>query len=190
MNRSSCEMLINAVLKADFEASELDFEDAGSRQNLMNQIFEIFQASSSAFYITEQICNKHYKNSCSTRNLINHLATKKEDFMIILTHQTEVTPHRNSQSFRKFIKELDPAFIIPDVKLVKQIIHRSYNSTFPLVQEFINNNSISINLTTDMWTGRNRQEHIRYPHNADNISSAKALNGLNWSGLGSNPGLD
>ncbi|CAB4439594.1 unnamed protein product [Rhizophagus irregularis] len=96
----------------------------------------------------------------------------------------------HSESFRKFIKELDPAFIIPDVKLVKQIIHRSYNSTFPLVQEFINNNSISINLTTDMWTGQNRQEHIRYSHNADNISSAKALNGLNWSGLGSNPGLD
>ncbi|CAB5357250.1 unnamed protein product [Rhizophagus irregularis] len=95
--------------------------------------------------------------------------------LIISTHQTKVTPHRNSrqnelyklltdwiildvqplnivhlESFRKFIKELDPAFIMPDVKLVKQIIHRSYNSTFPLVQEFINNNSISINLTTDM----------------------------------------
>ncbi|CAB4404609.1 unnamed protein product [Rhizophagus irregularis] len=73
---------------------------------------------------------------------------------------------------------------MPDVKLVKQIIHRSYN-----------NNSISINLTTDMWTGQNRQdflgvtcsfldknfilyeftltvEHIRYLHNADNISNA------------------
>lgn len=39
---------------------------------------------------TEQICNKHYKNGCSTGNLINHLAnrhkiteeTKKEDFMV------------------------------------------------------------------------------------------------------------
>ena len=37
----------------------------------------------------KQICNKHYKNGCSTGNLINHLAnkhkiteeTKKEDFI-------------------------------------------------------------------------------------------------------------
>ncbi|CAG8717067.1 647_t:CDS:2, partial [Dentiscutata erythropus] len=35
--------------------------------------------------------------------------------------------------FRRFINELDPAFIIPDVKLVKQIIHHAYNYCVPLL---------------------------------------------------------
>ena len=62
-----------------------------------------------------------------------------------------------SESFRKLIKELDPAFIVPDVKLIKQIIHKSYNHTFPLIKKFLHDNSISVCLTTDMWTARNRQ---------------------------------
>lgn len=79
--------------------------------------------------------------------------------------------------------------------MIKQIIQEAYNYTLPLIQQFIENNSISISLTTDMWTGRNRQgflgvtcsfldknftiheviltvEHIRYPHTAENISDA------------------
>lgn len=100
-----------------------------------------------------------------------------------------------SDSFRKFIKELDPAFKIPSVKSIKQTIQEAYNYTLPLIQQFIENNSISVSLTTDMWTGRNRQgflgvtcsfldknftiheiiltvEYIRYPHTAENISDA------------------
>jgi hypothetical protein len=100
-----------------------------------------------------------------------------------------------SESFHKFIKELDPAFTIPDTRLIKQTIQNAYNNTFPLIQEFVENNSISVNLTTDMWTGRNRQgflgvtcsfldksfiiheviltiEYLRYPHTAQNISDA------------------
>ena len=100
-----------------------------------------------------------------------------------------------SESFRKFVKELDPAFKIPSVKLIKQTIQEAYNHTLPLIQQFVKNNSISVSLTTDMWTGRNRQgflgvtcsfldknftiheiiltiEYIRYPHTAENISDA------------------
>ena len=100
-----------------------------------------------------------------------------------------------SESFRKLIKELDPAFIVPDVKLIKQIIHKSYNHTFPLIKKFLHDNSISVCLTTDMWTAKNRQgflgvtcffldknfviqeviltvEYVRYPHTAENISDA------------------
>jgi hypothetical protein len=100
-----------------------------------------------------------------------------------------------SESFHKFIKELDAAFTIPDTRLIKQTIQNAYNNTFPLIQEFVENNSISVNLTTDMWTGRNRQgflgvtcsfldksfdiheviltiEYLRYPHTAQNISDA------------------
>src|SRR5215469_16999888 len=98
-----------------------------------------------------------------------------------------------SEYFRKFIKGLDPAFIIPDVKLIKQIIHKSYNNSIILIQNFLENNSISVSLTTDMWTGRNRLgflgvtcsfldknftiheitltvEYVRYPHTAQHIS--------------------
>ncbi len=90
---------------------------------------------------------------------------------------------------------MDPAFKVPDVKSVKQIIQDSYNRTLPLVQKFVEDNAISVSLTTDMWTGRNRLgflgvtcsfldknftiheiiltiEHIRYPHTAQNISDA------------------
>jgi hypothetical protein len=100
-----------------------------------------------------------------------------------------------SESFRKFIKELDPAFLLPDTKLIKQTIQSAYNHTLPLIQELIEQNSISVSLTTDMWTARNRQgflgvncfyldksfaiqevvltiEYIRYPHTAINISDA------------------
>lgn len=55
-----------------------------------------------------------------------------------------------SESFQKFIKELDPAFNIPDVKLIKQTIQEAYNNTLPLIQQFIENNAISVSLTTDM----------------------------------------
>jgi hypothetical protein len=57
-----------------------------------------------------------------------------------------------SDSFHKFIKELDPAFTIPDTRLIKQTIQSAYNNTFPLIQEFVEVNSISVSLTTDLWT--------------------------------------
>jgi hypothetical protein len=98
-----------------------------------------------------------------------------------------------SDSFRNFIKELDPAFTIPDTRLIKQTIQSAYNNTFPLIQEFVEVNSISVSLTTDLWTARNRQgflgvtccfldknftiqeviltiEYMKYPHTAQNIS--------------------
>jgi zinc finger BED domain-containing protein 1 (E3 SUMO-protein ligase ZBED1) len=97
-----------------------------------------------------------------------------------------------SDSFHQFINALDPAFTIPDVKLVKQLIHKAYSHTLPFIIEHIENNAIFINLTTDMWTARNRQgylgitcnyldedfklhervlaiEYVRYPHTADHI---------------------
>lgn len=98
-----------------------------------------------------------------------------------------------SEKFRKLLQDLDPAFIVPDVKLVKQIIHRAYNHTLPQIKEYIENHAISVNLTTDLWTARNRQGYIgitccfldekfqlhelvlavayvRYPHTAEHIS--------------------
>jgi hypothetical protein len=98
-----------------------------------------------------------------------------------------------SESFRKLIKELDLAFILPDTKLIKLIIHKAYNYTLPYIKNFLNKNATSVSLTTDMWTAKNRQgflgvtcsfldrnfvmheiiltvEYVRYPHTAENIS--------------------
>jgi len=98
-----------------------------------------------------------------------------------------------SESFRKLIKELDPAFILPDTKLIKLIIHKAYNHTLSYIKNFLNKNATSVSLTTDMWTAKNRQgflgvtcsfldrnfvmheiiltvEYVRYPHTAENIS--------------------
>jgi hypothetical protein len=97
-----------------------------------------------------------------------------------------------SELFRKFIYELDPSFVIPDVKLVKKIIHQAYNYTLPIIIKYIENNAISVSLTTDLWTARNRQgylgitcsfldaefnlheilltvTYVRYPHTAEHI---------------------
>jgi len=54
--------------------------------------------------------------------------------------------------FQKFLHELDLAFLVPDVKLIKQIIHHAYNYTLPLIIQYIEMHAISVNLTTDLWT--------------------------------------
>ena len=61
-----------------------------------------------------------------------------------------------SDMFRKFLYDLDPGFIAPDVKLIKQIIHCVYNHTYPQIVQYIENHAVSVNLTTDFWTARNR----------------------------------
>uniref|UniRef100_U9SQU9 Uncharacterized protein n=1 Tax=Rhizophagus irregularis (strain DAOM 181602 / DAOM 197198 / MUCL 43194) TaxID=747089 RepID=U9SQU9_RHIID len=63
----------------------------------------------------------------------------------------------------KIYKELDSAFNIPNVKLIKQTIQSAYNCTFPLIQKFVKNNAISINLTTDMWTDEWNLRDKTYP---------------------------
>src|SRR4051812_2408591 len=65
-----------------------------------------------------------------------------------------------SEIFRKFLYDLDPGFVIPDVKLVKQVIHCAFNYTLTLVVQYIEDHAISVNLTTDLWTARNWQGYI------------------------------
>jgi len=55
-----------------------------------------------------------------------------------------------SGSFQKLIKELDSAFVISDIKLIKQIIYKVYDYTLPYIKEILNKNAISVSLTTDM----------------------------------------
>jgi hypothetical protein len=65
-----------------------------------------------------------------------------------------------SDFFHQFINKLDPRFNIPDVKLVKQIIHKAYNYTVPLLKEDLKNNAIKVSLTMDLWTSHNRKGYI------------------------------
>ena len=100
-----------------------------------------------------------------------------------------------SLSFRRFIGELDPAFIMPDEKGIKKIIHNAYSFTLPMLIEKINTEARSVSLTTDMWTARNGQgyisvtcsyidskfnlneitltiNYVRYPHTAQHIAES------------------
>ncbi|CAB5369131.1 unnamed protein product [Rhizophagus irregularis] len=99
----------------------------------------------------------------------------------------------NSPSFRIFCNELDPAFLVPEAKTIKAIIHQAYNFTYPKMVEQIGKEAISVALTADLWTGRNRKgflgitcsyidpefilkevilaiEYVQYPHTAEHIA--------------------
>ena len=99
----------------------------------------------------------------------------------------------NSPSFRIFCNELDPAFLVPEAKTIKAMIHRAYNFTYPKMVEQIGKEATSVALTADLWTGRNRKgflgvtcsyldadfilkevtlaiEYVRYPHTAEHIA--------------------
>ncbi|GES89263.1 zinc finger BED domain-containing protein 4-like [Rhizophagus clarus] len=126
--------------------------------------------------------------------------TIKQNYVPLESYGLEIPPHKESRQielcnllvswiisdtqplnitqskfFQKFIKELDLAFDIPNVKLIKQTIHSTYNHTLPLIQKFVEKNAISVSLTTDMWTGRNRQGFL-----AQNISDALFVILDNW----------
>ncbi|GBB92497.1 hypothetical protein RclHR1_20160001 [Rhizophagus clarus] len=74
----------------------------------------------------------------------------------------EITPHKESCQIElcNLLIKLDPAFDIPNVKLIEQTIQSAYNHTLLLIQKFVEDNAISISLITDMWTGRNRQRFL------------------------------
>jgi hypothetical protein len=65
-----------------------------------------------------------------------------------------------SEYFHQFINELDSRFNIPDIKLIKQIIHKAYNHTVPLLKEHLKNHAVKVSLTMDLWTARNRKGYI------------------------------
>lgn len=83
--------------------------------------------------------------------------------------------------------------MVPEAKAVKAIIHQAYNFIHPKMIEQIEKEAISVALTADLWTGRNRKgflgitcsyidpdfilkevtlaiEHVRYPHTAEHIA--------------------
>ena len=99
----------------------------------------------------------------------------------------------NSPSFRIFCSELNPAFLVPEAKTIKAMIHQVYNFIHPKMIEQIEKEAISVALTADLWTGRNRKgflgitctyldsdfilkevilgiEYVQYPHTAEHIS--------------------
>ena len=65
-----------------------------------------------------------------------------------------------SEAFRRFIYELDPAFMMPSEETVKKIIYDAYNYSFPQFKEMLLTQATSISLTMDLWTARNRQGYL------------------------------
>jgi hypothetical protein len=77
-----------------------------------------------------------------------------------IVHDSRPLTIVQSAYFKRLINELDPAFKIPDVKLVKQMIHRAYNHSVPLLKEHFQQHALKVSLTTDMWTSRSRKGYI------------------------------
>ena len=94
--------------------------------------------------------------------------------------------------FRRFIYELNSAFVMPCPETVKKIIYEAYNYSLPQLKEILLTQATSISLTMDLWIARNRQgylgvtcsyldksfklceftldiAYIRYPHTANHI---------------------
>ncbi|GBB89819.1 hypothetical protein RclHR1_16630004 [Rhizophagus clarus] len=149
------------------------------------------------YYLITEILVQNVQTTL-TNKILPHNETKQ----VQLSHQSLVDwfiadsmPLKlvQSEMFKKFLHDLDPGFIVPDVKLIKKIIHSAYNYTLPLIVQYIEDHAISVNLTTDLWTARNRQgfigvtccfldenfqlhelvlavTYVRYPHTADHIS--------------------
>ena len=93
------------------------------------------------------------------------------------------------------INELDSAFVIPDEKGIKKVIHDAYEFTLKTLIEKVRVDAKSVSITTDMWTARNGQgyigvtcsyinanfnineitltvNYVRYPHTAQNITES------------------
>jgi hypothetical protein len=66
----------------------------------------------------------------------------------------------NSEAFRRFIYELDPAFTMPCQETVKNIIYEAFNYSFPQLKEILLTQTTSVSLTMDLWTARNRQGYL------------------------------
>ena len=109
-----------------------------------------------------------------------------------LIHDSRPLTTVQSTYFKRLINELDPAFNVPDVKLVKQMIHRAYNYSVPLLKEHFQQHALKVSLTMDLWTSRSRKgylgvtcsfvdknwkltevtltvQYVPYPHTADHI---------------------
>jgi hypothetical protein len=65
-----------------------------------------------------------------------------------------------SEAFRRFIHEFDPAFTMPCRETVKNIICEAYNYSFPCLKEMLSIQATSVSLTMDLWTARNRQGYL------------------------------
>lgn len=65
-----------------------------------------------------------------------------------------------SEAFRRFIYELDPAFTMPCPETVKRIIYEAFNYSFPQLKDMLLTQATSVSLTMDLWTARNRQGYL------------------------------
>jgi hypothetical protein len=103
-----------------------------------------------------------------------------------------------SSDLKILFKELDPAFIMPCQETIRNMIYEAFNHALPQSKTMINSEAVSISLTLDLWTSRNRQgylgvtcsfidskwklkeftltiEYVRYPHTAVHIRETLEL---------------
>jgi hypothetical protein len=100
-----------------------------------------------------------------------------------------------SVDLKILFKELDPRFIMPCQKTIRNMIDDAFDYTLPQLKTLMKNEATSASLTLDLWTSKSRQgylgitctfidsqwklkeltltiEYIRYPHTAEHILEA------------------
>ncbi|GET02276.1 zinc finger BED domain-containing protein 1-like [Rhizophagus clarus] len=128
----------------------------------------------------------------STDNNINWIVNDSQPIRVV-----------KSEDLRILFKELDPAFVVPSQETIRNMIYETFNYTLPKLKTLIKNEAISISLTLDLWTSRNKQGYLRvtcsfinskwklkeltltieyvcYPHTAANIRETLELVLKDW----------
>src|SRR6266498_5126425 len=133
--------------------------------------------------------NKAIKKHKESRQL--ELRQYLANFILNTAQSLRIVEH---ESFRQLIKQLDPAFVMPDSKGIRAIIHLAYNYTFKTMVDLLQPIT-SVSLTLDLWTAQSNYgylgitcsyidqqynlheitltlSYVRYPHTAENIKDA------------------
>jgi hypothetical protein len=66
----------------------------------------------------------------------------------------------SSSAFRKFLNQIDPAFVMPSNKYIKTIITEEYNKGVKNLKSYLNNTCEYISITTDLWTAKSKRGYI------------------------------
>ncbi|RNA21346.1 zinc finger BED domain-containing 1-like [Brachionus plicatilis] len=107
-------------------------------------------------------CSAEFSCKTSSSSLAVHLANVHEIHENgIEDNSGETTsPKTDDTKFRKFIFSLNPRFVLPDRKSVREMIKRKYDKKKNELKDILAINISKINLTCHIWTSLSKHPYI------------------------------